>query len=237
MKFWKLAAFCMIGVFPALVRADDPATQPTNAQGATDYRPWDRPDRPRGPFDLNYPRYRLGGYGLRGRQDLAPTTNEWEDITAFMKEHSPERLKALNSLPDGRPRNNLVMLATRNYRNMLRMRNEQPDIAQLMVDRVELEDQIFKLTNQARSGKSKGDSDSNKKLLQQKIGELLDMNIKERQLRIARLEKTLQSEQAQLAEDSKNRDELVERRFHVFLGDRLDASPQDNRDQKPTTQP
>jgi hypothetical protein len=239
MKFWKLAAFCMIGVFPTLGRADDPSTQPTNPPAATEYRPWDRPDRPRGGFEMNSRYFRLGGYGLRGRQDLAPTTSEWEDISAFMKEHSPERFKALSNLPEGRARTSLVALATRNYRNLLRMRNEQPDVAQLMMDRVELEDQIFKLANQLKSAKNQADrqSDTDKKLLQQKIGELLDMNIKERQLRISKLEKTLQNEQTQLAEDSKNRDELIERRLHVFLDGRLDGSPQDNRDQKPTTQP
>jgi hypothetical protein len=230
MKFWKLAAILIVGVFPALARADDPATQPADT-ASPPTTPNDNPYRFRR-FDGGYGRFGGPGY----YRDATPA--ELADVTAVMKEHSPERLKAISNLPDF-PRRRLMIEALRNWRNYQRVKIDQPDLAQLMVTRVELEDQAFKLVNQIKAEKSDDPkvAMADRQSLQEKIGQLLDTNIKERQLRIARLQKTLESEQEQLAKDSKQRDELVEKRLHAFLGI-ADIAPADQSGTtKPTTQP
>jgi hypothetical protein len=235
MKSWQRAAVCILGLFPVLARADEPSTNPssTPVAPAPDVRP---PERFRG-YEGGYPG-RFGGPG-RWFQGGRPSAVEWEEISIFMKEHSPERLKAINNLPEG-PRERLRMVATRNYRNYKQIETKDPALAKLMVSRVELEDQVFKLVNQIRSEKgNEAQAQSDKQLLEQKIGELLDVNINERELRISRLQTTLESEQKQLASDSKNKDQLIEKRLRAFLGSHaVDAMPQDQADAaRPTTQP
>jgi hypothetical protein len=237
MKSWKRVAFCIIGVLPVLVRADEPTTNPSNSStppSVATPAPEVRPDRLRG-FDGYGGRFGGPGRWFLGR----PSAVEWEEISIFMKEHSPERLKAINNLPDG-PRERLRMAVTRNYRNYKQIETKDPALAKLMVNRMELEDQVFKLVNQIKAEKgNESQVQADKQSLQQKIGELIDVNINEREVRIAKLQTTLEGEQKQLASDSKNRDQLVERRLRSFLGAHAaDAAPQDQADAaKPTTQP
>jgi hypothetical protein len=230
MKSWKLVAILILGIFPAPGRADDPATQPSDTTPPAPM-PNDNPYRFRR-FDGGFGRFNgPGGYYRIPAAELA-------DISAFMKEHSPERFKAISNLPE-LPRQRLMMEAFRNWRNYQYVKINQPDLAELMVTRVELEDQAFKLVNQIKTEKPDDPKAAlaDRQLLQEKIGQLLDTNIKERQLRIARLQKTLESEQELLTRDSKHRDELVERRLHAFLGS-ADLTTGDQGDTtKPTTQP
>jgi hypothetical protein len=234
MKFWNLAVILIIGILPAPGRADDPTTAPSDATTPAPPFPNDRPYRFRNGFD--------GGYGARfygpGRYGRGVTPEERDEVSAFMKQHSPERFKAISNLPE-RLQQQLMMEAVNNWRNYQRVKIDQPELAQMMVYRVELEDETYKLVNQIRTERS-GDpqaAQADNQLLKDKIGLLIDTNIKERQLRIARLQKTLQSEQDLLARDSLHRDDLVERRLHAFLGAADINPPDQGATTRPATQP
>jgi hypothetical protein len=239
MKLW-ITGFCILAFVAVAVRADQPATRPTTPN---DVRSFERQPGYEGGGGR-----RMGG-GPRRLAEPLPTDAEWGEISAFMKEHSPERLNAINSLPDGVRRDNLKILLNREYKNFQRIKVDQPEVGQLMIKRLDLEDRVFKLANDVRAERAHGDPrlNSDKQSLEKTVGDWIDASFKEREARVARLKTALADEEDKLERDRANREQLVQIRLKNFLnGQRadsriMDASPVDPRDtedrQTPTTQP
>ena len=225
---WRLGTYFLMGLCPIMAWADDPTTRPSEppaSQMLGDQRvPMERSDRPNG-FDGGG---RMGFGRFRGE---FPGRTEWEEISTFMKEHSPARFNVITNLSDVPRKFNLMVVAARAYRNVQRVQGDDPELAKIMVTAIELDDRVFDLVSQYRQARRAGDYSHEAALrqeLQGKIGELIDTNLKERKLRVERLARTLKQQQDQLAADERNREQLVQKRVSAFLdGQRLE----------PTTEP
>jgi hypothetical protein len=211
---------------PAVAAA---AAPPAPAQAPAPPQPGDNQFRMMGP-----------GRWMGGRLNPnAWTQADWDDTAAFLKEHSPRRLDVVNSLGDGRGeyfrKMRLQNFFVNTYRNIQRLKKDDPELAGAVTRRVELEDMVFGLTGQYREAKKKGDTARQASIrhdLADTVSDLVDTNIKERQLRIARLERTLKQEQDRLAADTKSRDQFVEKRLNNLLDGR---TPDDDRGEVPAT--
>jgi hypothetical protein len=214
---WTWAA-CLLGAcaMMPMAHAGEPATQPTampapEAVAAADPAPPPH-DFPTAPDGFRSGR-RFGGRHGRGSFMFR---GEWTQVSAFMQEHSPVRLKFINDLPEGPRKNAMQSFAARTFHTYQQALADDPKLAAILVNRVELEDQVFDLAGQVRHADPVG-RDALKQDLRQKVSDLVDTNIKERQLRIDRLETTLGSERARLAQDQKQRDKLVDQKFNAVM--------------------
>ncbi len=232
MKHWKLAA-CVIGVLPLAVMADEPAGGPPAADTATSMIAAQTPGAPApsAPANTgaaadgqrNYSDGARGGWwgGAFQRPTEPWQPQDWDEASAFMKEHCPERFRVIDSLSDGRPRKNrLIGLAVVAYHNLQRIQKDDPELGLIVVRRMELEDSAFGLATQFRDARADGDTATQESIrvkIQQKVADLVDTNLKERQRRIARLEKSLKLQQDQLATDLKNRDMTIDRRMRNLV--------------------
>jgi hypothetical protein len=108
--------------------------------------------------------------------------------------------------------NNMVRVS----RNLERLDREDPELAHVVTKRVELEDQVFGLAKDLRSADSE-EADQIKQTLGQKVAELVNTNLDERQMRIDRLTKTLNIEQQNLARDKDQSDQLVADRLKRII--------------------
>jgi hypothetical protein len=182
--------------------AAGPTTEPTT-----------RPDRLNGQNELGR-RGRMGGQRM---PQLDPgTAADWESIAPFMKVHSQNRLKFINGLSDGPMKFSMMNNMVRVSRNLERLDREDPELAHVVTKRVELEDQVFGLAKDLRSADSDG-ADQIKQTLGQKVAELVNANLDERQMRIDRLTKTLNIEQQNLARDKDQSDQLVADRLKRII--------------------
>ncbi|HSV14789.1 MAG TPA: hypothetical protein VLI90_11050 [Tepidisphaeraceae bacterium] len=236
MKAWKLAV-AVIGLSPLFGRAEVPAPPTADEVAALNPPPAPPAPDPRTASPAPAPgsdgnggggfRGGFGGYGGRwgpwGR--LLPgdvySPQDVEQATPWFKDHSPKRWAVVSALPDeGRRKMRLTGALMRVYRNVQTVQKDDPDLAQLITNRVELEDAAFDLVSQYRAAKKAGDTSKQAALQhdrEQKVSDLVDVNIKERRARIARLEKTLAQEQTKLADDEKSKDQLVEKRLRSLI--------------------
>lgn len=231
MKRWTVAA-CFLGVARVMpvAGAIKPATQPVEARVDQQVAalpdsaslPQDVPAAPGGPDGFRAGRR----FGPRHGRNSYMTHSEWAQISAFMEEHSPVRLKFINDLPDGPRKNMMQSFAARTFHTYQQAQANNPKLAAILVNRVELEDQVFDLAGQVRRADPAG-RDALEQDLRQKISDLVDTNIKERQLRIDSLEATLSSEQMRLAEDKKQREKLVDQKFNAVMQEAKKLLPRD----------
>lgn len=223
----------------AEIPSDDPMTSaalPLAAAPATGAAP----SPPAGGPDSGFrPGMGMGpGRWMGGRLNPAAwSPMEWEETAAFLKEHSPKRLEVLNSLDENGRKIRLRTAFINTYRNIQRLKKDDPDLVGAVIKRVELEDAVFAISGQIREAKRKGEGTRQGNLradLSQKLNELVDTNIKERQLRIARLERTLKQERERLEGDQKSRDQLVEKRLNNLIDGRLGDEEHGQAPESPT---
>jgi len=225
-----LAALAMV-VRAEIPASDDASPTPLPMAAApaapatpTPPPPGDNPFRMMGPGGMGPGRW-MGGR-------LNPNAwgpADWDETAAFLKDHSPKRLEVVNNL-QGEGREFMRKMRLQNffvttYRNIQRLKKDDPDLADAVTRRVELEDAVFGLVGQFREAKKKGDTAKQSSLrqdLSDKVSELVDTNMKERQLRIVRLERTLKQERDRLEADTKSRDQFVEKRLSNLLDGRSD---------------
>jgi hypothetical protein len=191
-----------------------PATQPSGGNLSAKSGPTTRPDRLAGSEEAGG---RRGGRGNGQRQfrfDSAVTQADWEGISSFMKNHSPNRLKFINQLPDGPRKYNMITNMVRVSRNLDHM--DDADLSRIVTKRVELEDKVFGLAVQYRNADSV-QVDGIKDQLKEAVADLVDTNIDERKLRIDRLKKTLDLEQQNLDRDDGQRDKVVADRLRQTI--------------------
>ena len=154
--------------------------------------------------------------GARMAQLDPGTLADWESIAPFMKVHSQNRLKFINGLSDGPTKFSMMNNMVRVSRNLERLDREDPDLSHIVTKRVELEDQVFGLANDLRTADSV-EADQIKQTLEQKVADLVDTNMNERQLRIDRLKKTLNVEEQNLARDRDQSDKLIADRIQRIM--------------------
>ncbi len=209
------------------VWADVPATQPTGSVSAGSVSTTR-------PSPLNLGQWRRAWALTAGRTaGIRPyTQEEWNDMMTFMRANSPARWRVLSSL-QLRPNAPIRLDAIRRWRNFNFTKDHFPDVADQLVKRVRLEDDLFALTMDAQSS-GEADSASIREKIRDKIAEIVNLDFSERQTRIDKLEKMLDDEKTRLAADQSSVDKIIDRRTDQIMN-RLDGL---NRElSSPTTRP
>jgi hypothetical protein len=226
-------AFCVLGLSPVLVLAAQPATQPTvdaaPSTGEVEIQApaLDTTSNPAVSEDTGKPRRQFGEgpLGRRLAQRFMPVSEKDKtDAMIFMKEHSPNRFTAIDSLPEGERKTNVKELAARNYLNWMKVMREDPELYAVILKRVAVEDDIFDLVTQLHKD-SPEKVDATRAKLKDKVAALVDVGIEERRLRLKRLQKTVDEQQQKLADDSSHRDTLVSERLKTILSDEKGLVP------------
>lgn len=145
----------------------------------------------------------------------APTEEEWRDVAEFMARYSPNRLKAIEEQggADGPRFANLRKFVFMHYRELQAVKEKgDQELYDLKVQGAQAEDEVFGLQRQMREA-TDPDRPVLRHQLRQKVGEMVRLGLKERELRIARLEKSLADEKAKLAADQQSVDQRVSERL------------------------
>ncbi|MGD0387952.1 MAG: hypothetical protein ABSC42_03270 [Tepidisphaeraceae bacterium] len=228
MKPVRLAAILILGVtmFASLAAsADEPSTRPAQRAGP--------PLSTAGPV-ANPVRLRRALLALiAGRTaNVRPyTQQEWDDMMAFMQENSPARGRVLANLHV--PNNSPVRLdAIRKWRNYNFTKEHFPAVADQLLRRFKLEDDLFALTLTAQAEGEAGVAQMRDKI-RGKIADMVQLDFSERQTRIDKLQKMLEEEKARLASDQASQDKLIDQRTNLIMN-RLDKL---SRASAPTTRP
>jgi hypothetical protein len=228
MKPARLAAILILGVtmLPSLAAsADQPSTRPE--QKASPRLSTTRPAGNRGQL------FRALRAMIAGRTDnVRPyTQQEWDDMMAFMQDNSPARWHVLANLQV--PNNSPIRLdAIRKWRNYNFTKEHFPAVADQLLRRFHLEDDLFALTLTAQAeGQADGSQIHDK--IRDKIADLVQLDFSERQTRIDKLQKMLEDEKAKLASDQASQDKLIDQRTNAIMNrlERLSRAP------APTTRP
>jgi hypothetical protein len=144
------------------------------------------------------------------------TEKELEDARKFMEQHSPQRLKTLEAMPDGEEKTRIRNGAALAYLNWMRLANTDFELYKVVVQRVDLEDQIFGKFAQMRMDPT-DKQDADKADLKALVAKLVDNGIQERHLRLDRLKAAIDKEATNLAHDESNRPQVVEDRLNAIL--------------------
>ncbi len=197
--------------------------------------------------------WRGGGSGGRiGGERWIPDEVEWNELSAFMKQHSPRRWEEYLKLPQKhRQQRNLQGVLVRRWRLMQWVRNADSELYELQKSRWRVEDEVFGLTRDLRTASSTTDSQLKQKL-RERIGAMVDLRTRERNIRIARWEKQIAREREIMSREAVERDEIIRKRIlaaerdagHLGEEEPMDgATTQDGADEQavdrgaPTTAP
>ena len=225
MRFGKLAMIPVLAAGLLLCAAapgDEPAaTQPSVASApAQDQTPG------------NIVRLRRAMRALAGRtRGVAPYTHEeWEQMMAFLQKYSPERAYVLAHLdvPENAP---IRLDAIRKWRNYQFTKDHFPAVADALLKRFSLEDELFDLMLKAQADDS--EIGEYRDLIHNKVSQLVKLDFAERQTRIDKLESMLNDEKQRLAHDQAMEDQIVDQRTDNIMN-RLEKSIPGL---TPTTQP
>ena len=211
MKFARMIAIAILAGGSA-VWADAPTTRPaatTRPSAASEsskqtHKPSQnvrRLARPRGLF------WMLGG--AANTAGVRPATAaEWDDMMEFLSSNSPSRWMALSSLtkvPNTAP---VKLEAIRKWRNYVFYRQNFPEVADQMEHRFHLEDDLFAITLSVQEHPE--DLDEFRDKIHDKVADMVKVDFAERQLRIDKLEQTLEAQKLKLAQDEAAQDKQID---------------------------
>jgi hypothetical protein len=152
-----------------------------------------------------------------------PRSNEAERTEAadFIRAHSPNRAMLLDMM---RPATREIVLNTfvvGRYRSMKRFESTDPGLYSVLVQQFEVQDQILGDMEQlSHSGAATMATTSPTELaLREKIAKLVDLNLQQREERLARLRETVDREQDRLTRDQGRRDFLVDQAYNRAMDD------------------
>lgn len=157
------------------------------------------------------------------RRWVSPSDEEWPEVVAMMAEISPNGFKVFEQLDPKSDRYRRFRDITYfHYRMLLWSRSEDPALYQVRVDRLKLEDQIFGMVKNIKPDEAPPPEMLAQ--LQTKVGELVDLNARERQVRIERMEKMVANEKQKLQTDVDRRNEIIDGKIKKVLSDGGDES-------------
>lgn len=147
--------------------------------------------------------------GFSGRSQQEPTEDEWVEVGAFMKEHSPHRWRMYQAAPEGH-QGRLRGPIFSAWKNITRLERDDKEMYDLRLKRLPIEDDIFALAGES---KKSGERTPEIQLqLRLKVAAFMESRMQERKLRIARLEKALREERHALSEFESQREDVIETR-------------------------
>lgn len=212
---WVLAAaIALTCATPLVGMAQDATTRPSapssgeGEQRSSGERRWDRGD---------------GERSRRwGRRNSEPVTeDQWQQVMAFMKQHSPRRAEELEKISSDSSRAMFMRnLVRARYDFMMSLKNDEQGNAlyELQVNKMETEDAIYGVLLDSQK-KSDTITDADKAKLRDLVSKLVDTNFKEREHRIVKLERSLDDARKSLDRDKTNKDSVVDNRLNQFLND------------------
>lgn len=158
-----------------------------------------------------------------------PSEEEWKEITAFMKAHSPKRLERIDEIGDEQRQQGVRNMFAARYRAMQDLKERDPDLYKVRLERLPIEDEVFTLSWElAHSKTDKGDAERDK--LRQLMRRLVKSRLDERTLRLKQAERRIELERERLKNDEQRIDALVEANLADIAAERLprDLRPQLN---------
>ncbi len=144
------------------------------------------------------------------RYGREPTEDEWADISRFMQQNCPRRWDAYQALhPNQQGR--LKMVMANSYWTLQRLQRSDPQIYDLRMQRLPIEDEIFGLAHDMKA--SDGPKEAMRAQMAKRLAEWFDIGLKIQQLRVAQLESQLTSAKERLTEQQTDRDRLIKRQL------------------------
>jgi hypothetical protein len=217
MKPLRLAAFSIVVVTMAAcltAPADQPATRPAPDVVS-------RPESPRA--RMQQLRQLLRGISGNTNGVRPFTQQEWDDMMTFLEQNSHARWYVLSGmhLPENSP---IRLGAIREWRTYNFTREHFPAVADQMLKRYQLEDDLFGLTIKAVSNTQ--EPDEIRELIHNKIAEIVKLDLNERQLRIEKLQKMLDTEKQSLDHDQSMEEQVIDQRTNTMMArlERLNAA-------------
>ncbi len=147
----------------------------------------------------------------RGEKDLP-------EAMAFFRVHCPKLAAAYDKMPEEKQKEFRPMILGRFYGSKM-AGPDGSDLKIVKLRQMEVEDHLFDAKNRLMDAQEKNspDVDALKTELRQAVADLVDSKMEERRLRIARLEKLLSEERADLEKDQGDKAEMVEKRYQEVL--------------------
>jgi hypothetical protein len=208
MKLLKLAAVSIfsLGTLISVAPGDEPATRPAPLAVEPDQaQPMNSPSQ-----------IRRALRALAGRtRGVAPySQQEWDDMMEFLKQYSPARAHVLANL--NLPQNAPIRLdAIRKWRSFNFIKEHFPAIADQMVHRFQLEDDLFALMLKAQADNSQ--LKEYRDLIHNKVSQIVELDFVERQTRIDQLQKLLENEKQAFALDQAMVQKVIDHRTDTIM--------------------
>jgi len=146
---------------------------------------------------------------------------EWEAAKEFLSIHSKNRYAQIERLPGG-PKKPFEQFLVGRYRMINRLKLQSPELYDLKVHEVELDDDVFGICLKLK--RNAGDKPRLQTELKAKIRELFDLGVSERKLRIGLVETALADQKKILKTEQEGRDQLVEDRYDAVLAEGVEGA-------------
>jgi hypothetical protein len=146
------------------------------------------------------------------------TPQDKADIEKFMTTYSPERWNRFQDIPEDR-KTHLEKLIRVKMRQLQRTKEEDPQIYELQIKRLPIEDQMFALGWQLKHEEPREPKNGElHKKLKETVKQFVESSIEERRIRLERQQENLQQMQARVTDESSkikdianNKDQWIER--------------------------
>jgi hypothetical protein len=163
-----------------------------------------------------------GGFGggprlFAGRGNQPPTDAERDEAMAFMALHAPQYSKTVADLPDDDYRTRVEDMVASAYATYQQLKPNYPALYDVILKRIEVEDRIFGLRMKVRTAADDTARAALEKEVHDEVTTWCDLSLRERHLRLERLEKTVQQEKSRLADDDAKRDDLISSRVYSIM--------------------
>jgi hypothetical protein len=202
--------------------APAPAAGPTTRES----KPTTRPARPTmlgSRRQLRFPAIAVIGPRLPLLRPATP--QEIDEMLDFMSQYSRARYRVLSEL-NLPPTSPVLVDAINKWRNYTLTKDHFPAVADMMLQRFELEDDLFSLTLTAQQEGGSSAEPVIREKIHDKVKKIVDTEFAERQARIERLETLLNEEKGKLAADQASEDKVVDQRTNGIMNrlERLNRS-------------
>jgi hypothetical protein len=182
------------------------AAAPSEAVGAEARPPASAPG-PRGPMSIGP----AGRFGRPGTMFPPLSQQEIQETATFFRDHAPNRYALFEQLDEGFPRRRVLRVMVNRYRQIQRFKDNDQEMYNLAVKQFELQDEAFGIIRNV-AGTGNPDAETLSKL-RDKVKELAQLGLKEREKRVERLERMLAEEKSRLEADKADPDALVDRQL------------------------
>lgn len=146
-----------------------------------------------------------------------PSDEEWRAAAASMKALAPNAWARFLEIPENAPfRPSFQRGIVDRYQELARLKERNVEQYAGEIKQIQIEDEIFGIAARLR-GAQGATSEELKKHLQEKVGELIDLRIGNRERRIARLAERLDQERKKLEADKKNKASTVKKKYDAIV--------------------